>query len=1365
MVIGDLDIQGKIIDSNGNPIQGVQMILSNTTICYFSIGTNDLINPTDENGNYFLPVILDTGNSDSCNMILTADYNGIKETREFVVNSSDGYSQSITIDDIIVANPETSIYLFGTEGNNSWYISNVSVKLICSDYSGCDETRYKINNGPEQVYTGEFVISNEGVNTVSYYSIDNNGNNEIPKTQEIKIDKTAPVIESLGAKTKLNGNEIIESTWQTDNDPYFYWTTDGTQTGFSFALNQEPNNIVDTTDLYYQYENDAISDGEHIFHIKARDDAGNWGNELTFTIFVDSSTPDITEINAYTDNTQTTKIQTDYWQTDGSPYFIWTDPNSPSDNVFYYTLDGTEPNENSLSTTNNFYDHTSSEFQEGETIFKVKAKNNAGTWGKTIAFVLKFDKTKPFVSISGAPANWISGSATADLVVSDTVSGIESSGLCISNTQISSCPTDYALYNYSAPYSVSSHNWICGATRDNAGNINFTNPVEFKIDNNAPQYSQVIVTPNTPATYSPNQDYIFSIDITDDSGIKEVKFEFNGTEYTNILQNSDTYSITLSDLAAGTYSYRWYAKDLAGNEIWTDLKDYEIQRAKSNVYLIVQPSETLTYGESVTVICGIDNEEQTIILERNNTDVTSENNTAIILDAGNYIYNCTALESENYTSDSIQRTLIIKKAFPNIELIITPNSPVIYGTKITAICNIDNTEQSILLERNGTDIISENGTEVLLGAGTYNYSCTALESKNYNSANIEMLYTINKANPILHLTLNDLEQDLTVDYGTDTIANGWVEIGDSNATTKLLRNSIEVTNPDKHNNITGFLPVGTYTYMFEYIGSENYTSDSIQRTLTVDIIPGLTHLINTNIDGTYYTDTYVFEINSTSYINNSNITDSNFTISDVRNSELSNMNCTNAIIDNNYMYSGVCSYKGKTYDTPTNFSNIDDIDNENPQIIGITILSWNNNTLDLDLQVEAIDNIGVRSIFANQTKLNWLKNNLWEGIVNLLEHKDYYIIPINVTDYSDNSVVQNIVILTNNTNAWIDTEAPNILSVVLDPNPAKIGNEFSIIVDVSDNSVINSVNAKIENQQVLLSYINGRWRGTMQVPDSVGTYQVLVTATDIAGLSSQKTETLEVIAQTRISGGASGGGGGGIGSFFEPSGGPTNIEISVPETVTGTQGTTTVITVRVTNTGLTNAVNVVVYTDPIEWIRVEPLSVDLLEPGVSKDFKLVIDIPSDQSGSRTYTVYAKGEHVNANASKTFTLNIEGNPALCNACSAPTEWLACENGKQTRIVYTCDASTNYQCVETRETRPCGGITAYAIYVTKNPLISGIVGLILISIGYIGFKYFKDKEKFKKQVKNLFKKGKEKNESKSSSDQSKKGKSYSFGIQYK
>jgi hypothetical protein len=91
--------------------------------------------------------------------------------------------------------PTTDCLIDGTMGKNGWYRSGVTVTLLREDNgSGMNYTMYSINNESWQVYDRPFTVAYEGVNNVTYWSVDKVNNTEEVKSVQIKIDTRRPVI-------------------------------------------------------------------------------------------------------------------------------------------------------------------------------------------------------------------------------------------------------------------------------------------------------------------------------------------------------------------------------------------------------------------------------------------------------------------------------------------------------------------------------------------------------------------------------------------------------------------------------------------------------------------------------------------------------------------------------------------------------------------------------------------------------------------------------------------------------------------------------------------------------------------------------------------------------------------------------------------------------------------------------------------------------------------------------------------------------------------------------------------------------------------------------------------------------------------
>jgi RHS repeat-associated protein len=109
------------------------------------------------------------------------------------VQPAAGLAQSTTVDAMA---PSTSASLSGTQGENGWYTTPVSVTLAAADTaSGVAQTYYSLDDGSTWLtYSTPITISAQGSTTVAFYSADNAGNSEAVQSVSFAIDTTPPVL-------------------------------------------------------------------------------------------------------------------------------------------------------------------------------------------------------------------------------------------------------------------------------------------------------------------------------------------------------------------------------------------------------------------------------------------------------------------------------------------------------------------------------------------------------------------------------------------------------------------------------------------------------------------------------------------------------------------------------------------------------------------------------------------------------------------------------------------------------------------------------------------------------------------------------------------------------------------------------------------------------------------------------------------------------------------------------------------------------------------------------------------------------------------------------------------------------------------
>ncbi|MCX6657783.1 MAG: ABC transporter substrate-binding protein [Euryarchaeota archaeon] len=199
-------------------------------------------------------------------------------TAKLEVCDSDGLlgetTKLVTVTDSTA--PTTTISLTGKQGSNGWYVSKVNMTLTATDSSsGVARTKYWINGGQQQNYTGPVEIPTEGTFKIGFCSIDNAGNQESNKTTSVKVDTLAPQIEITSRSKFKPGNVTI--TW-TCNDTGSALGLIETGLDGAPLVKRNTSTSITFTDL---------KTGEHTLRMRATDNAGNVG-ELTYVFKVES---------------------------------------------------------------------------------------------------------------------------------------------------------------------------------------------------------------------------------------------------------------------------------------------------------------------------------------------------------------------------------------------------------------------------------------------------------------------------------------------------------------------------------------------------------------------------------------------------------------------------------------------------------------------------------------------------------------------------------------------------------------------------------------------------------------------------------------------------------------------------------------------------------------------------------------------------------------------------------------------------------------------------------------------------------------------------------------------------------------------
>jgi hypothetical protein len=251
--------------------------------------------------------------------------------------------------------PDTTISI-GTPKHidvlDTYISSDTEIYLSASDdWSGVDETYYRIwGVGGWQTYSGAFYIPDslsDGFYTVDFYSVDNLGNAEDTKSQNIILDNTPPIITYIvGTPKHTDGDGLL---WVKSTTPITINTYDA-------GAGIDPSSIRYTLDskfgvdtytysgpftLPYDPNENAV---EYQIEIEAKDYLSN-KEELDFTAWLDDKAP-----------SSGLNIGDPHYYNPGDPIYItsgtpfWFEPHDYEESTggvgveyTYYRIDGTDP--------------------------------------------------------------------------------------------------------------------------------------------------------------------------------------------------------------------------------------------------------------------------------------------------------------------------------------------------------------------------------------------------------------------------------------------------------------------------------------------------------------------------------------------------------------------------------------------------------------------------------------------------------------------------------------------------------------------------------------------------------------------------------------------------------------------------------------------------------------------------------------------------------------------------------------------------------------------------------------------------------------------------------------------------------------
>jgi Chitobiase/beta-hexosaminidase C-terminal domain len=378
-------------------------------------------------------------------------------------------SATIKVDTV---KPATSISVSPStpDGTNGWRVSPTTFTLAGSDASsGIASTFYKIDSGVTQAYSGTPVSIPQGSHAVSYWSVDNSGNTEVPSTTAaIKVDTVTPSTAITTVPVVPDGSNnwfqrasvtiTLAASDATSGVANSFYTVDGgsAQTyGGTVTISTQGDHTV----TYWSVDNAGNTEAASTTHVKLDN------VKPTTTLTTNPTSPD----------------GSNNWFVQSSVTFTLagSDASSGVASTFYAVDAGATQTYAGPVTISTQGDHTVT-YWSMDAAGNVEATNTAH---------VKLDNVKPTTTLTTNPASpdgsngWFQrASVTFTLAASDATSGVANSFYTVDGGSAQT-------YGGTVTISTQGDHTVTYWSVDNAGNTEAANTTHVKLDNVAPSSS------------------------------------------------------------------------------------------------------------------------------------------------------------------------------------------------------------------------------------------------------------------------------------------------------------------------------------------------------------------------------------------------------------------------------------------------------------------------------------------------------------------------------------------------------------------------------------------------------------------------------------------------------------------------------------------------------------------------------------------------------------------------------------------------------------------------------------------------------------------------------------------------------------
>jgi hypothetical protein len=459
-------------------------------------------------------------------------------------------SKLIQIDSV---KPTSSIQCNGATCQSGFYNQNVSVALSATDSGGSalKEIRYTTNGSDPTTsstkYTSPFTVSSAGANQIKFRAWDNAGNAEATKSQDIKIDKTAPT-----SSIQCN-NATCQSGFYNQNVSVTLAASDAGGSDVKEIRYTTNGNDPTSSSTLYAGPFTVSSEGTNQIKFRAWDNAGNAEAVKSQTISIDKTAPTNGAIQC-----NGSACQSGFYNAAVQATFSASDGGGSGLNGIRYTTDNSTPNGSSPL----YVPGTSAPVSVGSTTtVKFRAQDKAGNLEAPVSMQpINVDTAKPTSSIQCDGAACVS---VYNHSVNATLSGNDTGGSALKNIRYTTDGTDPTGSSpvYSAAIPVNSTTTIKWRAEDNAGNVESVHSQTITIDTVAPTSSiKCDGAACSDNFYNHSVNATLTATPVGGASIKEIRYTTDGSNPTS---SSPKYNAAIPVTSTTTIKFR--AEDSVGN--------------------------------------------------------------------------------------------------------------------------------------------------------------------------------------------------------------------------------------------------------------------------------------------------------------------------------------------------------------------------------------------------------------------------------------------------------------------------------------------------------------------------------------------------------------------------------------------------------------------------------------------------------------------------------------------------------------------------------------------------------------------------------------------------------------------------------